>query len=218
MLPLLRHLALAVGALLLLVGGSAPAQAQPGVVLFVDAAAAGAGDGSCGPTPSETFRRRSPWPRPANEVWVAEGTYRPTDGGPDASDRAVSFRLPSGVALYGGFDGTEARREERDWEAYVTVLSGDIGVVGDSLDNSYHVVVAEGVDSTTVLDGVTVERGWTSQVAPTDRGAGLYAPGGSPTLRNCVFQRNAAYRGGGGVHVEEGSPADRGLPLREQQG
>jgi hypothetical protein len=34
---------------------------------------------------------------------------------------------------------------------YETILSGDIGAPGDSLDNSYHVVTTSNVDSTTVL-------------------------------------------------------------------
>ncbi len=214
MMPLLRHLALAVGALLLLFGGSAPAHAQPGVVLFVDAAAAGAGDGSSWADAFPDLQAALAVAAPGDEVWVAEGTYRPTDGGPDAGDRTVSFRLPSGVALYGGFDGTETKREQRDWSRYATVLSGDVGVAGDSLDNSYHVVVAEGVDSTTVLDGVTVEQGnGAGPTVPNDRGAGLYAPGASLTLRNCIVRRNRigfpigqGEKLGGGVYVEDGSP------------
>jgi subtilisin family serine protease len=38
-----------------------------------------------------------------DEIWAAEGTYKPTDG----TDRSVSFELPKGVELYGGFAGIE---------------------------------------------------------------------------------------------------------------
>ncbi len=198
--------ALALGALLLLVGGSAPAFAQP-AVLFVDADAAGAGDGSSW---ADAFAHLQPAlavAAPGDEVWVAEGTYRPTDGGPDAFDRTASFRLPDGVGLYGGFGGTETTREQREWKQYATVLSGDVGAVGDSLDNSYHVVVAAGVDTTAILDGFTVEHGYADQGAERVLGAGLFSAGGSLTLRNTRFRYNATrFRdvvdGGAGVYAE----------------
>ena len=38
-------------------------------------------------------------------VWVAQGTYWPTQ----TNDRNIYFDLPSGVALLGGFKGSETR-------------------------------------------------------------------------------------------------------------
>src|SRR5690606_36345752 len=96
-----------------------------------------------------------------------------------------------------------------------SVLSGDIGVPGDSLDNAYHVVTANGVDSTAVLDGLTVRHGTArAATAPHDRGGGLLALNGSPTIRHCTFRLNTAWGipgqggggGGGGMYVEGGSP------------
>ncbi|MDV7402553.1 hypothetical protein RZS08_64625, partial [Arthrospira platensis SPKY1] len=64
------------------------------------------------------------------EIWVAEGTYYPTSG----ADRNISFSMVNGVAIYGGFDGTETQLSERNWVSHVTTLSGDIGVPGDNSD------------------------------------------------------------------------------------
>ncbi len=38
-----------------------------------------------------------------NEIWVAKGTYYPTDD----NNREIYFQLPSNVALIGGFAGNE---------------------------------------------------------------------------------------------------------------
>jgi len=99
----------------------------------------------------------------SDQIWVARGVYYPTN---DTTDRDTSFELKNGVALYGGFAGYESSLDERDWETKITVLSGDIdhndhtdtnGVVidPDSIvgNNSYHVVRAESIDSTAILDG-----------------------------------------------------------------
>src|SRR4051794_18860123 len=41
--------------------------------------------------------------RPGARLWVKAGTYTPTSG----TDRGISFVLKTGVAVYGGFAGTE---------------------------------------------------------------------------------------------------------------
>ncbi len=80
------------------------------------------------------------------ELWVGAGTYLPTSG----TDRSISFDIRPGLAVYGGFAGTETQRNQRDPSANVSTLSGDIGVAGDAADNSYHVVFLDGVTRASV--------------------------------------------------------------------
>lgn len=137
---------------------------------------------------------------PGEEIWVAAGTYKPTTG----TDRTLSFTLKNGVAIYGGFAGTETLLYERDPEANVTILSGDIGVEGDNSDNSYHVVDGSNKDRSATLDGFTITAGNASA------GGGIYIYQGSPQLYRLTLTDNHAELGGG-MYIEDGSPRLDGL-------
>ncbi|MGC1377452.1 MAG: choice-of-anchor Q domain-containing protein, partial [Anaerolineales bacterium] len=118
-----------------------------------------------------------------DEIWVVAGTHKPTTG----TDRAATFQLKS-VSIYGGFAGTETARDQRDFTANVTILSGEIGAAGNS-DNSYHVVTGA---TGAILDGFTITAGNGGE------GGGMFNGAGSPTLTNVTFNDNSAtYRGGG---------------------
>ena len=133
------------------------------------------------------------------EIWVAAGTYYPEDG----TDRDLAFRLRTGVALYGGFAGDEIRRDQRDIETSVTVLSGDIGAPDDHSDNAYHVVT--GADDATI-DGFVIEHGRAdhSEVTELQRGGGMYNNTSDTTIGNCTFRHNQAVFGGA-MYNEGGS-------------
>ena len=64
------------------------------------------------------------------EIWVAAGTYRPTATacgvGENIDHRTATFQLLSGVALYGGFNGTETSIDQRDIAANPTILDGQL--------------------------------------------------------------------------------------------
>jgi hypothetical protein len=94
------------------------------------------------------------------QIWVAEGTYIPIETySSDISARAISFELPSNVGIYGGFPNTgDPNWFDRDWQAYITTLSGDIRKLGDKSDNSYHVVKCVDVNNV-VFDGFTITAG-----------------------------------------------------------
>lgn len=128
-----------------------------------------------------------------DEIWVAAGTYTPASD----TDRTATFSLVNGVALYGGFAGTETTRDERDWHAHVTVLSGEIGDPATTNDNSYHVVTTNGVNAETVLDGLTITAGAANGTSPDDRGGGMFNRNSAVTLTNITFSVNSATYGAG---------------------
>ena len=129
------------------------------------------------------------------QIWVAEGTYKPTA----QTDRTATFQLINGVAIYGGFNGTETQLQQRNSTDHPTILSGDIGIGGNSNDNSYHVVTGSNTDETALLDGFTITAGQAngSQNCPLGCGGGVFNEQGSPTLQHLIVTDNFAYHGGG---------------------
>jgi hypothetical protein len=150
-----------------------------------------------------------------SEIWAAAGVYTASA---TSDDRLATFQLQDGVALYGGFAGTESAREERDPATYVTILSGDIdqndvnldgnGIAETTADiqgnNSYHVVT--GATGAT-LDGVTITGGQAnSSEHPHYSGGGMYNDASSPTVTAVTFSGNAAENAGGGMSNTDSSP------------
>jgi SprB repeat len=174
---------------------------------YVHATATGTNDGSSWANAFTDLQSALVLADAGDSVWVAEGLYKPTSG----VDRVLTFAPHSGVVLLGGFAGTESTVAERDWAAHPVTLSGDIGVQGDSLDNSYNVVYLQSPDSSTVVDGFVILHGradFTGSGAPNDRrrcGAGLYMQGTNAeayaTVRNCVFKYHYSRTVGGAMAI-----------------
>lgn len=132
----------------------------------------------------------------SKEIWVAQGEYKPTDN----IDRTKTFLLPSQTRLYGGFAGNESSLSARNWKQNRTVLSGDLGIQFDKIDNSYHVVTAKDVDANSGLDGFIVKEGSVVEDGVLSYGGGILigSSGGitSPKINNCQFVNNRASAGG----------------------
>ncbi|MBU8922922.1 MAG: T9SS type A sorting domain-containing protein [Bacteroidales bacterium] len=169
--------------------------------IFVNETATGANNGSSWTDAYTNLQSAMGTAVSLDEIWVAAGTYKPAPG----SVRTGTFLLLNGVALYGGFAGNEASVGQRDWDANVSVLSGDIGVVGISTDNSYHVVTGSWTNSTAILDGFTVTGG-RADVYPDHTGGGMYNDAGSPMIRNIIFTDCFASHSGGGMRNDASSP------------
>lgn len=138
-----------------------------------------------------------------SEIWVKSGTYYPDQGfGQTPGDRISTFALKNGVALYGGFAGTETLRSERNSDPVQngTILSGDIGVIGVNDDNAYHVLEASFLPSSPTLDGFTVTGG-NANGALNNFGGGLYNNESNTVLKNIIFTKNFSNGGGGGIFI-----------------
>jgi len=139
-----------------------------------------------------------------DQIWVAAGTYKPTTG----LDRGVALTLKNGVALYGGFNGTELKLAQRDYAANPTIVTGDLAGNDSGTanlgDNSYRIFVGTAVNSTAILDGFTIRSANAngSSASNWDRGGGIIIlSGGNPTVRNCNFLSNRCTFGGAAAYV-----------------
>ena len=128
--------------------------------IYVDADASGANNGSSWTDAYTSLQSALQVATGNDEIWVAEGTYRP--GG--TSPRGTPFLITAaqdGLKLYGGFAGTETAFCQRDPAAAVgTILAGDFGVSVTLADNAFtifnmDVPNGDSITATTVLDGLS---------------------------------------------------------------
>ncbi|NJL34868.1 MAG: hypothetical protein HC893_14725, partial [Chloroflexaceae bacterium] len=181
-----------------------PVQAQVGTIYYVDKDRPDdSGDGLTWATAKRNLQTALALASAGAEIWVADGTYYPDEGTGQTNDnRASTFSLKDGVAIYGGFAGTETLLSERDVAANVAILSGDLQQndtpnFGNNADNALHVVTGSGTDSTALLDGFTITAGNADDSIPSfdcvlECGGGIHNIGGSPTFTNVTISGNTA--------------------------
>lgn len=135
-------------------------------------------------------------------IWVAKGVYFPS-----SNLRNDAFFIKNGIALFGGFNGTETTIEQRDIKLNITVLSGERGDTSILNDNHFHVVSMTNADSTTILDGFIITSGYAFDEEANFnhhslRGGGLFIENNrdnfntNPIIRNCSFYNNTGRIGG----------------------
>ncbi|SHK28882.1 YHYH protein [Rubritalea squalenifaciens DSM 18772] len=145
-----------------------------------------------------------------DEIWVAAGIYYPDEAEAGVAtvtndDNYAQFNLIAGVTIYGGFNGTETIRAQRDVQNNLTILSGDIdqndtntaGVILDSPSSNIQgtnsrIIVASPSGTNYGIDGFTITAS-SGGDAPT-------AGGGS--YRNCTIRGNIGRYAG--AHYGEG--------------
>ncbi|NLV44139.1 MAG: PASTA domain-containing protein [Candidatus Hydrogenedentes bacterium] len=145
--------------------------APAGTVYFVKLS--GTGDGSSWEN-AGNLQAMVDQAQAGDEVWVAAGVY--------TSEASAVLTLKAGVAVYGGFAGTETVREQRDWRGNITMLFAN--------DQRRGVVGADAAR----IDGFLIIRGY------ADYGGGMYNSEGTVIVTNCAFIQNMATEDGGGMY------------------
>lgn len=126
------------------------------------------------------------------EIWVKQGTYKPTN----PTGRDATFQLKTNVQIYGGFNGNELTRKDRNWEEHQTILSGNIGYPWMYYDNCYHVVTGA---NNAILDGFIIQDGRADGSNGFAYGGGMYNDMCPPKVENVIFKNNYANGGGAGI-------------------
>ncbi len=142
---------------------------------YVKPVATGSGDGTTWADASADLQGMINASATGDEVWVAAGTYKPTEKlqdfvfnttsivGAATTDRDKAFILKGGVRIYGGYNGTTG---VRDIAANITILSGDLNSDNVASDgDSYHVVSSRNTADGAILDGFTIQHGYANGAA-----------------------------------------------------
>lgn len=159
-------------------------------VWYVDAGAQDGGDGRTWQRAFQTLDAAILQASAGDEIWIREGSY--------ALPEQVAINKQ--VAIYGGFNGTEVYRHQRDWRDRPTVFI-------ESLNQSRYFYITASAS----LDGLVFQNANISGSAHGDlQGGAMFVAGGAPTIANCTFLGNeiAAYNTcfGGAVAGAESSP------------
>jgi len=163
---------------------SGPGHAQ---VVFVDRDAPGpVHDGSSWSNAFTTVQQGLNDATAGEEVWVSQGTYK------------ESLALNLGVALYGGFSGSETNRADRDWRGNVTILDADYA--GSVL------VAPSNATATTRIDGFTIINGIGSLHDNDRYGGAIFCRDASPFIANNTIALNSCEEEGGAIYALNGSP------------
>ena len=126
------------------------------------------------------------------EVWIAKGTYK----------HGSAMTMKNGVAIYGGFAGTETSKDQR--------VSGNNTILDGEREyrvfyNNY--TSSNKLTNSAKLDNVTIQNGYANGSNSSDKyGAGMYNYYASPEITNCTFTNNSASGGGGMYNYYSSSP------------
>ena len=123
-------------------------------------------------------------------VWMASGTYLPKYNSDLLLEYEympnLTFTLPDGVSIYGGFTGatSETSLEDRNWNVNPTILSGAVGN-GDENKNSTRLVYVKG---NSTIDGVIMKH--------------IYPYSGNSNSQNIIYAYNSSGSAGYTLNIQ----------------
>jgi|GEM_PF-1853929 len=177
--------------------------------IYVDQNAIGTGLGLSWANAMTDFQTALDNATDEDSIFVAAGTYYPSKdrfGGTTTAQEATFFVSTTPVIL-GGFITGGSPLNQRNPTLNPTTLSGNLGSLGDSSDNAFHVLWFDHLDSTFVLDGFIITEGNANgSFADEQAGGAIYNDGSGfglssyPQIRNCIFSQNCANTDGGAIY------------------
>jgi hypothetical protein len=173
---------------------------------YVDGDVANSGNGTSWAKAFKTIQEAVDASARYDVIWVKMGTYT----------LSAEITVDKGVYIYGGFDGSETRLEQRDWKTNVTTVDGNDTVRG------FYIQENVGIDGFTITNGkanqgggIYVNNVFTVSIAncvfysnsATDDGGGIYNNQAHLTIENSSFFNNIAADNGGGIYSYGNSPS-----------
>lgn len=174
-----------------------------GDIIYVKASTSPRGDGQSWDSAYDNLQAGLDDADPCDVIWVAAGTYYPSVEIGGSGSYYKTFQMKNGVGIYGGFPNTgDPCMPDRNPGTHKTILSGE--------DRCYHVFYhpsGTNLDSTAMLDGVTITGGDADGSGDHTFGGGMYnRDNSSPTVTGCTFASNSAYSCGGMYNEDSSSP------------
>jgi hypothetical protein len=131
------------------------------------------------------------------EIRVADGIYLPdideSSHPNNTGDQNMRFTLRDNIALKGGYKGEGSNANDRDFELYKTILSGNINEINIDDDNTYTVIEINNCNEI-YLEGLIIKKGYDGYGS----GGGLSIRySSSVIINNCTIEENYAGYGGG---------------------
>ena len=133
----------------------------------------------------------------ADKLYLAAGTYTPTQYAGGSSDANKTFLLTQNVRIYGGYPENPKAGDVADPAVNKTILSGD----EESTSHVFVIAAPKDPDYSIQINGITVRGGCnTSTSAGTNKlngeyfytgyGAGVYVLGSKVKFTNCFIKEN----------------------------
>jgi predicted outer membrane repeat protein len=159
-------------------------------IVYVDSAKGSEGNGTSWATAYKTLHYAMAASAAGSEFWVKAGSYSPTNA-------TTGMQLENGDLIYGGFDGMETGRGDRDWTQNVTIVTGDW--TGDNAsDMTTSSLMKMPATGSATVDGLIFQRGKNSD-AVSMIGSVIGYPSGSSVgaivADHCIFRDNESSTG-----------------------